>query len=86
MEVALGPWPGVTLCWKVAAAAHSEFPGDFLLVLFFICWFVSKSGLGELWGGEGWTLLGLGIFCLFGFFNYFFLKHFVVWVGFFFCC
>lgn len=51
MEVALGPRPGVMLGWDVAAAAHSEFPGDFLLVLFFICWLVSKSGLWALKGG-----------------------------------
>ena len=57
MEVALGPRPGVMLGWEVVAAARGEFPGDFLLVLFFICWFVSKSGLGDL-GGEGLVVLG----------------------------
>lgn len=56
MEVALGPRPGVMLGWDVAAAACSEFPGDFLLFLFFICWFVSKSGLWAL-RGEGLALL-----------------------------
>lgn len=51
-EVALGPRPGATRGWEVAAAARGEFLGDFLLVLFFLCGFVCRSGLGELGVGR----------------------------------
>lgn len=68
MEVALGPWPGI-----VQAAARGGFPGDFLLVLFFVGFFLNLDCGSWRWGG-GLALLEVLFGCFF-----IFILNFLLW-------
>lgn len=53
MEVAPGPWPEI-----VQAAARGGFPGDFLLVLFFVGFFLNLDCGSWRWGGRSGIVRG----------------------------